>query len=125
MPDLHHSRHGENRVKVVQDGVRQNDAYKNGGVGQTYFDTDMIKQVEVAKGRPPPLTVPMLWEASLPSPPRMLAISSRAAAAIWMRPRLCLQQPPENGRHHGGAAHRGSREPAALHLARWRCHPEL
>lgn len=40
----------ENRVKVVQDGVRQNDAYKNGGVGQTYFDTDMIKQVEVAKG---------------------------------------------------------------------------
>lgn len=41
---------GENRVKIVQDGVRQNDAYKNGGVGQTYFDTDMIKQVEVAKG---------------------------------------------------------------------------
>lgn len=41
---------GENRVKVVRDGVRQNDAYSKGGVGQSYFDTDMIKQVEVAKG---------------------------------------------------------------------------
>ncbi|WP_323113219.1 TonB-dependent receptor plug domain-containing protein, partial [Enterobacter bugandensis] len=41
---------GENRVKIVRDGVRQNDAYKNGGVGQSYFDTDMIKQVEVVKG---------------------------------------------------------------------------
>ncbi|EOD55898.1 TonB-dependent hemoglobin/transferrin/lactoferrin family receptor [Aeromonas molluscorum] len=41
---------GENRVKVVVDGVRQNDAYSKGGVGQSYFDTDMIKQVEVAKG---------------------------------------------------------------------------
>ena len=41
---------GENRVKIVRDGVRQNDAYKNGGVGQSYFDTDMIKQIEVAKG---------------------------------------------------------------------------
>lgn len=40
----------KNRVKVVQDGVRQNNAYSSGGVGQTYFDTDMIKQVEVAKG---------------------------------------------------------------------------
>jgi outer membrane cobalamin receptor len=34
----------------VRDGVRQNDAYSKGGVGQSYFDTDMIKQVEVAKG---------------------------------------------------------------------------
>ncbi|MFA7820887.1 TonB-dependent hemoglobin/transferrin/lactoferrin family receptor [Aeromonas dhakensis] len=41
---------GENRVKIVRDGVRENDAYKNGGVGQSYFDTDMIKQVEVVKG---------------------------------------------------------------------------
>ncbi|MGE9755706.1 TonB-dependent receptor plug domain-containing protein, partial [Bacillus inaquosorum] len=41
---------GENRVKMVRDGVRQNDAYKNGGVGQSYFDTDMIKQIEVVKG---------------------------------------------------------------------------
>ncbi|MGL6152116.1 MAG: TonB-dependent hemoglobin/transferrin/lactoferrin family receptor [Aeromonas sobria] len=41
---------GENRVKVVRDGVRQNDAYSKGGVGQSYFDTDMIKQIEVAKG---------------------------------------------------------------------------
>lgn len=41
---------GENRVKVVRDGVRLNDAYSKGGVGQSYFDTDMIKQVEVAKG---------------------------------------------------------------------------
>lgn len=41
---------GENRVKIVRDGVRQNDAYKDGGVGQSYFDTDMIKQVEVVKG---------------------------------------------------------------------------
>lgn len=41
---------GENRVKVIQDGVRQNDAYSKGGVGQGYFDTDMIKQVEVVKG---------------------------------------------------------------------------
>ncbi|MEW7865555.1 TonB-dependent hemoglobin/transferrin/lactoferrin family receptor [Aeromonas diversa] len=41
---------GENRVKVIQDGVRQNDAYSKGGVGQAYFDTDMIKQVEVVKG---------------------------------------------------------------------------
>lgn len=41
---------GENRVKIVRDGVRENDAYKNGGVGQSYFDTDMIKQIEVVKG---------------------------------------------------------------------------
>ena len=41
---------GGNRVKVVSDGVRQNDAYGEGGVGQNYFDTDMIKQVEIVKG---------------------------------------------------------------------------
>jgi hemoglobin/transferrin/lactoferrin receptor protein len=41
---------GGNRVKVVRNGVRQNDAYSEGGVGQGYFDTDMIKQVEVVKG---------------------------------------------------------------------------
>ena len=41
---------GGNRVKVVSDGVRQNDAYSEGGVGQNYFDTDMIKQVEIVKG---------------------------------------------------------------------------
>lgn len=41
---------GGNRVKVVSDGVRKNDAYSEGGVGQNYFDTDMIKQVEVVKG---------------------------------------------------------------------------
>ncbi|WP_429124653.1 TonB-dependent hemoglobin/transferrin/lactoferrin family receptor [Aeromonas allosaccharophila] len=41
---------GGNRVKVVSDGVRQNDTYGEGGVGQNYFDTDMIKQVEIVKG---------------------------------------------------------------------------
>lgn len=107
----------ENRVKVVQDGVRQNDAYKNGGVGQTYFDTDMIKQVEVAKGPASAAYGSDALGASSPSPPRMPATSSREGQLPGRDHWVCLQQPPEDGRHHRRPAHRRVREPVALHLA--------
>ena len=43
---------GGNRLVYIKDGRRSNDSYEGGGgfiVGRGYFDTDTIKQVEVAK----------------------------------------------------------------------------
>lgn len=44
---------GGNRLVYIKDGRRVNDAYAGGGgflVGRGYFDTDQVRQIEVAKG---------------------------------------------------------------------------